>query len=91
MLSVVNVPESTIARASDAVLLTQAGPEIGVASTKAFTTQLTVLVCLAIVLAKAKERLTREREAQYASALSGIPGHIAEVLAKEAQFRDLGQ
>ncbi len=89
VLSILNVPESTIARESDAVLLTQAGPEIGVASTKAFTTQLTVLACLAIALAKAKGRLTREREAHYASALTEVPGRIAEVLAKESQLQAL--
>ena len=62
ILSIVNVPESTIARESDAVMLTQAGPEIGVASTKAFTTQLTVLACLAIGAAKARGHLTDKRE-----------------------------
>ena len=89
VLSVVNVPESTIARESDAVLLTQAGPEIGVASTKAFTTQLTVLACLAIGLAKAKGRLSREDEARYASALTEVPGRIAEVLGTEEQLKKI--
>ena len=54
LISVVNVPESSIARASDVVLPTHAGPEIGVASTKAFTTQLTVLACLAIAAGRAR-------------------------------------
>lgn len=89
VLSIINVPESTIARESDAVLLTQAGPEIGVASTKAFTTQLTVLACLAIRLAKAKGKLCREREAHYARALAEVPGCIAEVLGKESQLQTL--
>ena len=55
IISVVNVPESSIARESDAVLQTHAGPEIGVASTKAFTTQLTVLACLSIDIARARD------------------------------------
>ncbi|MEM7207759.1 MAG: glutamine--fructose-6-phosphate transaminase (isomerizing) [Pseudomonadota bacterium] len=89
VLSIVNVPESTIARESDAVLLTQAGPEIGVASTKAFTTQLTLLVCLAIALGKAKGRLDRESEARYASALAEVPGRIVEVLGAEEKLSEL--
>jgi glucosamine--fructose-6-phosphate aminotransferase (isomerizing) len=80
ILSVVNVPESTIARESDAVLLTQAGPEIGVASTKAFTTQLTVLAALAMAFAKARGTLARPREAELAAALAEVPGRAAEVL-----------
>lgn len=72
VLSVVNVPESTIDRESDAILRTHAGPEIGVASTKAFTTQLTVLACFAIGVAKARGVLSREREAQLASALAEV-------------------
>ena len=91
VLSVINVPESTIARESDAVLLTQAGPEIGVASTKAFTTQLTLLACMAIALAKAKGRLTRERETRYVSALTEVPGRIAEVLGTEPQLKNLAR
>ena len=57
----VNVPESTIARESDAVLPTLAGPEIGVASTKAFTTQLTVLACLALAVGAGARRADRGR------------------------------
>jgi len=91
VLSVINVPESTIARESDAVLLTQAGPEIGVASTKAFTTQLTILACMAIALAKAKGRLSREQETRYVSALAEVPGRIAEVLGTESQLKNLAR
>ena len=58
-LAVVNVPESTLAREADGLLRTLAGPEIGVASTKAFTTQLATLACLAIGTARARGRLTR--------------------------------
>ena len=87
VLGIVNVLESTIGRESDAVILTQAGPEIGVASTKAFTTQLTVLACLAIGLAKAKRRLSLKDEACYANALAEVPSKIAEVFAKESQLQ----
>ena len=80
ILSVVNVPESTIARESDAVLPTLAGPEIGVASTKAFTTQLTVLACLSIAVAKARKAIDGKQEAELCAALAEIPGRAAEVL-----------
>jgi glucosamine--fructose-6-phosphate aminotransferase (isomerizing) len=80
VLSVVNVPESTIARESDAVLRTLAGPEIGVASTKAFTTQLTVLACLAIASARARGAIDHDREAALSAALVEVPARAAEVL-----------
>lgn len=91
VLSVVNVPESTIERESDAVLRTMAGPEIGVASTKAFTTQLTVLACLAISAAKARGMLDRKREAALASALAEVPGRAAEVLNHDDYIREIAQ
>ena len=78
--SVVNVPESVIARESDAVLHTLAGPEIGVASTKAFTTQLTVLACLALATARARGAIDRETEARLSHALTEVPARAAEVL-----------
>ena len=80
VLSVVNVPESSIARESDAVLPTLAGPEIGVASTKAFTTQLTALACVAIAAARARKAIDAAREAELSVALTEIPGRAAEVL-----------
>ncbi len=83
ILSIVNVPESTVSRESDTVLLTQAGPEIGVASTKAFTTQLTILACLAIGLAKERGVLDPKREAELAAALAEVPGRAAEVLNED--------
>ena len=91
ILSVVNVPESTIARESDAVLLTQAGPEIGVASTKAFTTQLTVLAALAMAFAKARGTLDRAREATLAAALAEVPGRAAEVLHHDAHIAQIAR
>lgn len=91
ILSVINVPESTIARSSDAVIQTKAGPEIGVASTKAFTTQLTVLACLAIAAAKARGHLDRGREAELAAALAEVPGRAAEVLNHDEYIREIAQ
>ncbi len=84
VLSVLNVAESTMARESDAVLETAAGPEIGVASTKAFTAQLAVLACLALGIAKARGRLSPEREAALAAALREWPSRAAEALADTA-------
>ncbi len=82
-LAIVNVPESTIARESEAVLRTYAGPEIGVASTKAFTCQLTVLACLAIAAGKARGTITREKEQELVSALIEAPRHMVEILKEE--------
>jgi len=80
ILSVVNVPESAIARESHVVVPTLAGPEIAVASTKAFTAQLVVLATLAIAAGRARRTLSREREAELVAALIEVPSRIAEVL-----------
>jgi len=87
ILSLVNVPESTIARESDAVLLTMAGPEIGVASTKAFTAQLTALACLALALARGRGAIGDDVAARLAGALAEVPARIAEVLADDECLR----
>ncbi|MFQ5939969.1 MAG: glutamine--fructose-6-phosphate transaminase (isomerizing), partial [Alphaproteobacteria bacterium] len=71
--AVVNVGESTMARAADVVLATHAGPEIGVASTKAFTTQLTVLACLVIAAARARGAIDHDHEARLTRALAEVP------------------
>ena len=91
ILSVVNVPESTIARESDAVLHTNAGPEVGVASTKAFTTQLTVLGCLAIRVAMARGAIDTETEARLVGALTEVPARAAEVLNHDERLRELAK
>ena len=91
IISVVNVLESTIARESDAVLQTVAGPEIGVASTKAFTTQLTVLLCATLVMAKVRGDLTADAEKQFVSALLELPSKVAEVLAKSDSIKDIAK
>ena len=79
-----------MARESDAVLPTLAGPEIGVASTKAFTTQLTVLACLAIAAARARDAIDARRAATLAGALTEVPSRIAEVLNHDADLEALG-
>ncbi len=89
VLSVVNVPTSTIARESDAVALTLAGPEIGVASTKAFTCQLSVLACLAIAIGRARGVLSAEREQELVSELIGVPGLMAEAIKREASIEQI--
>jgi len=91
VLSVVNVPESTMARESDAVLLTVAGPEIAVASTKAFTTQLTVLACLAIGVARARLVIDSAREAALTDALLQVPAAAASVLENIEPIRRLAR
>jgi glucosamine--fructose-6-phosphate aminotransferase (isomerizing) len=87
VLSIVNVPESTMARESDAAVLTVAGPEIGVASTKAFTAQLAVLACLAIGLGRARGVLTAQQEAELTAALLEVPSNAAAVLERDGEIR----
>ena len=82
-LTICNVPESALTRASRLKFLTRAGPEIGVASTKAFTTQLAGLFLLTLVLAKLRGRLTPEQEAEHLAALRSLPNKVQQVLALE--------
>ncbi|WP_332685248.1 glutamine--fructose-6-phosphate transaminase (isomerizing) [Bosea sp. (in: a-proteobacteria)] len=91
ILSVVNMPTSTIARDSDVVAPTLAGPEIGVASTKAFTCQLTTLACLALTAARARGTISAEEEAQYVQNLIVLPGLMAKVLELEPQAEALAR
>jgi glucosamine--fructose-6-phosphate aminotransferase (isomerizing) len=85
----VNTPDSSMAREADVVLTTQAGPEIGVASTKAFTTQLTVLACVTIALARARGAIDRAGEARLCQALAEVPARAAEVLNHDGTIRTL--
>jgi glutamine---fructose-6-phosphate transaminase (isomerizing) len=87
--SVVNVRTSTIARESHAILPTLAGPEIGVASTKAFTCQLSALACLAIALGRARGALTAVVERELVKALTEVPRRISMMLQDEDQYHDL--
>ncbi|MBM3346867.1 MAG: glutamine--fructose-6-phosphate transaminase (isomerizing) [Betaproteobacteria bacterium] len=82
-LSICNVPESALLRASGLRFLTRAGPEIGVASTKAFTTQLAVLALLTMVLAKLRGRLSAEGEGDLLDSLRHLPTALASVLQVE--------
>jgi glucosamine--fructose-6-phosphate aminotransferase (isomerizing) len=82
-LAICNVAESALLRATELRFLTRAGPEIGVASTKAFTTQLAALVLLSMALAKARGRLSRERESALLQALRRLPSQLSEVLQAE--------
>jgi glucosamine--fructose-6-phosphate aminotransferase (isomerizing) len=91
LLSVVNVPESAIARLSSVVLLTRAGPEIGVASTKAFTTQLIVLLAAAIAAGRARGTLGREEEERLALAMIELPARINETLNMEEDYRRIAE
>jgi glucosamine--fructose-6-phosphate aminotransferase (isomerizing) len=87
--AVVNVAESSIAREASAVLPTLAGPEIGVASTKAFTCQLTVLACLAIAAGRARGALSLAEERELVRALVETPRLILQVLKEEERFEAL--
>ncbi|MGG5887503.1 glutamine--fructose-6-phosphate transaminase (isomerizing) [Falsiroseomonas sp. HC035] len=87
VLSLVNVPESSMARESDGALLTVAGPEIGVASTKAFTAQLALLACLAIGFGRARGTLDEATARLLATTLTEVPGHAAQILEKDEEIR----
>ena len=87
-MSVLNVSESTMARESDVVLDTVAGPEICVASTKAFTAQLSVLACLSIAFGRARGSMTEEREEALVQALLDLPGRAAELFALQPAIQE---
>jgi glucosamine--fructose-6-phosphate aminotransferase (isomerizing) len=91
VLSVVNVPTSTIARESDVAMPTLAGPEIGVASTKAFTCQLAALACLAIAAGRARSVLSATDERDLVRALIEVPRHMAAALSIEPQIEALAE
>ncbi|MBP9050462.1 MAG: isomerizing glutamine--fructose-6-phosphate transaminase, partial [Alphaproteobacteria bacterium] len=90
-LCIVNTIESTIERESHLCLHTLAGPEIGVASTKAFTTQLSTLACLALALASAKGTITGAQESEYAYALRHVPNVAASILSHDEEIRDIAK
>jgi glucosamine--fructose-6-phosphate aminotransferase (isomerizing) len=90
-LAICNVPESALVRLSKLRFLTRAGPEIGVASTKAFTTQLAALFLLTLVLAKTRDRLTQDQERQYLHELRHLPSAIQKVLELEPKIAKLAE
>jgi glucosamine--fructose-6-phosphate aminotransferase (isomerizing) len=89
IIAIVNQPESTIAREADIVLPTLAGPEIGVASTKAFTTQLAVLAAFTIALARARGTIDAAGEAALADQLAEIPSRASEVLHHDERIQEI--
>ncbi|GGD88877.1 glutamine--fructose-6-phosphate aminotransferase [isomerizing] [Aureimonas endophytica] len=89
--AIVNVPESTIAREADAALPTLAGPEIGVASTKAFTCQLTALAALSVRAGVERGRISGAEEAELTRALSEAPRMIAEAFKLESQIEAIAR
>ena len=91
IVSLVNVAESSMARESDAVLRTQAGLEIGVASTKAFTTQLTTLACLTIAIAARRGAIDRAEEAELCQALVELPSRVNDILNHDERIAALAR
>jgi len=89
-LAICNVPGSSLVRESDLVIMTQAGPEIGVASTKAFTTQLTALMLVTIALAR-RTGLSAEKEAEIVAALKQLPDQLQALLNLDSQIEKLSE
>lgn len=89
-LAICNVPGSSLVRESDLVIMTQAGPEIGVASTKAFTTQLTALLIFTLGLAR-HNGLSEEKEAGIVAAIHQLPKQVSDVLALDADIEEMSK
>ena len=89
-LAICNVPESSLTREADLVFLTRAGPEIGVASTKAFTTQLTALLMLVIALGR-RRGIDRDAESSLVAKLESIPGLLGQILESDERIRHLAE
>ncbi len=90
-LAIVNVPESSMAREADGMLPTKAGPEIGVASTKAFTCQLVTLAAFSLAVARARKALSEEESARLMAALIEVPAQAAEVLNHDDELKALAE
>ena len=90
-LSICNAPESSLVRESNLVLMTRAGPEIGVASTKAFTTQLVAMLMLVCALGKRQQRLDDETIASIVGELNGLPGAVEKLLRLDAQIEAIAE
>lgn len=90
-LGICNVVGSTIARETDAGVFTHAGPEIGVASTKAFTSQVVVLTTIALMLAKRRQTITDERYAKLIDELARIPSKMEQILAQADQIKEMAK
>lgn len=90
-LGICNVVGSTIARETDGGVFTHAGPEIGVASTKAFTSQVVVLTTIALMLAKRRQTITDERYAELIDELARIPSKMEQILAQADQIQEMAK
>jgi len=90
-LSICNAPESSLVRESNLVLMTRAGPEIGVASTKAFTTQLVAMLLLAAALGKKQQRLDEDTIAEIVGELNSLPGNIEKLLKLDTQIETIAE
>ena len=91
ILSIVNTIESTIERESDLVIHTLAGPEIGVASTKAFTTQLSTLACMAFAAARARKAITVEQMQEIGESLRHLPSVAAQILHHDGEIKNIAR
>jgi glucosamine--fructose-6-phosphate aminotransferase (isomerizing) len=91
VLSICNVVDSSISRESDGVLYTHAGPEIGVASSKAFTAQLAALYILSIYLGRTRGRLSEEAGSEMIQALVEVPKHVEDILEQDALYEELAR
>ena len=91
ILSIVNVEESSMARESDDYITIAAGPEIGVASTKAFTAQLSVLACLSVVIGREKKSLSKELERQITISLIELPSKITDILKNTEEIKKIAE
>jgi glucosamine--fructose-6-phosphate aminotransferase (isomerizing) len=89
ILAILNVPTSSMARAADGIIATLAGPEIGVASTKAFTTQLVTLACLVLDCAVKRGSVNDARAKEMVQALFEVPAHINTILHQQQKIQDL--
>ena len=90
-LTICNSAESSLTRESDLTFLTHAGPEIGVASTKAFTTQLVSLALLSIAVGRCHKQVSKQQEALIVEGLSRLPGLITKTLEQEGQIKELSK
>jgi glucosamine--fructose-6-phosphate aminotransferase (isomerizing) len=90
-LCICNAPESSLVRESNLVMMTRAGPEIGVASTKAFTTQLVAMLMLVVVLGKKQQRLDEETIAEIVGELNALPGLVEKLLQLDAQIETIAE
>ena len=91
VLSIVNAQESSMARESDHYITIAAGPEIGVASTKALTAQLSILACLTIIIAREKKLIDKTTEKELTTSLIELPSKITEILNDDSDIKNIAE